>query len=56
LYGATRCEVYVNGVAGERFCVETVEQWLLLKGQGSCAELDRRRLIVLGNVGKICQV
>ena len=54
LYGATGGEVYVNGVAGERFCVRNSGAVAVVEGTGDhCAEyMTGGRLIVLGKVGR----
>jgi glutamate synthase (NADPH/NADH) large chain len=54
LYGATSGEVYVAGVAGERFCVRNSGAVAVVEGTGDhCAEyMTGGRLIVLGRVGR----
>nr|MDA3824169.1 glutamate synthase large subunit [Bacteroidales bacterium] len=54
LYGATRGEVYVRGIAGERFCVRNSGAIAVVEGTGDhCAEyMTGGKLIVLGPVGR----
>jgi glutamate synthase (NADPH/NADH) large chain len=54
LYGATGGEVYIRGVAGERFCVRNSGAVAVVEGTGDhCAEyMTGGRLIVLGKVGR----
>jgi glutamate synthase (NADPH/NADH) large chain len=54
LYGATSGEVYVRGVAGERFCVRNSGAFAVVEGAGDhCGEyMTGGRLIVLGKVGR----
>lgn len=54
LYGATAGEVYVNGVAGERFCVRNSGALAVVEGTGDhCAEyMTGGKLVVLGKVGR----
>jgi glutamate synthase (NADPH/NADH) large chain len=54
LYGATSGELYVSGVAGERFCVRNSGATAVVEGTGDhCAEyMTGGRLVVLGNVGR----
>ncbi|MDR2177070.1 MAG: glutamate synthase large subunit [Treponema sp.] len=54
LYGATSGEVYVAGVAGERFCVRNSGACAVVEGAGDhCAEyMTGGRLVVLGAVGR----
>jgi glutamate synthase (NADPH/NADH) large chain len=54
LYGATSGELYVSGVAGERFCVRNSGVNAVVEGTGDhCAEyMTGGRIIVLGPVGR----
>ncbi|MDR3160281.1 MAG: glutamate synthase large subunit, partial [Spirochaetaceae bacterium] len=54
LYGATSGELYVAGVAGERFCVRNSGAYAVVEGAGDhCAEyMTGGRLVVLGAVGR----
>jgi glutamate synthase (NADPH/NADH) large chain len=54
LYGATSGELYVAGVAGERFCVRNSGAEAVVEGTGDhCAEyMTGGRLVVLGTVGR----
>jgi glutamate synthase (NADPH/NADH) large chain len=54
LYGATSGELYVAGVAGERFCVRNSGATAVVEGVGDhCAEyMTGGRLVVLGGVGR----
>ncbi|MDR2521565.1 MAG: glutamate synthase subunit alpha, partial [Spirochaetaceae bacterium] len=54
LYGATSGEVFVAGVAGERFCVRNSGAAAVVEGAGDhCAEyMTGGRLVVLGAVGR----
>ncbi|GHV05184.1 glutamate synthase [Spirochaetia bacterium] len=54
LYGATAGELYVAGVAGERFCVRNSGAVAVVEGTGDhCAEyMTGGRLVVLGAVGR----
>ncbi|MDK1118702.1 MAG: glutamate synthase large subunit [Anaerolineae bacterium] len=54
LYGATGGEAYVNGIAGERFCVRNSGVYAVVEGAGDhCAEyMTGGRLVVLGDVGR----
>ncbi|MCC7452420.1 MAG: glutamate synthase large subunit [Anaerolineae bacterium] len=54
LYGATSGEVFIRGVAGERFCVRNSGVNAVIEGAGDhCAEyMTGGRMIVLGKVGR----
>jgi glutamate synthase (NADPH/NADH) large chain len=54
LYGATGGEVFVAGLAGERFCVRNSGALAVVEGAGDhCAEyMTGGRLVVLGGVGR----
>ncbi|HEY6880332.1 MAG TPA: glutamate synthase large subunit, partial [Polyangiales bacterium] len=54
LYGATDGEVYVRGVAGERFCVRNSGATAVVEGVGDhgCEYMTRGTVVVLGNTGR----
>ncbi|MDE6209878.1 MAG: glutamate synthase large subunit [Lachnospiraceae bacterium] len=54
LYGATSGKAYINGVAGERFCVRNSGVTAVVEGVGEhgCEYMTGGRVVVLGNVGK----
>ena len=54
LYGATSGKVYINGVAGERFCVRNSGATAVVEGVGdhSCEYMTGGRVAVIGKVGK----
>ena len=54
LYGATGGEVYVNGVAGERFCVRNSGALAVVEGVGDhgCEYMTGGRVLVLGKTGR----
>ncbi|MBN1498667.1 MAG: glutamate synthase large subunit [Spirochaetes bacterium] len=54
LYGATKGELYVRGVAGERFCVRNSGAEAVVEGTGDhCAEyMTGGKLVVLGRTGR----
>lgn len=54
LYGATQGEVYIAGLAGERFCVRNSGAVAVVEGAGDhCAEyMTGGTLVVLGPVGR----
>jgi len=54
LYGATRGEVYVRGVAGERFCVRNSGADAVVEGVGDhgCEYMTGGRVVVLGTTGR----
>jgi glutamate synthase domain-containing protein 3 len=54
LYGATSGEVYVNGVAGERFCVRNSGAWAVVEGVGDhgCEYMTGGRAVILGKTGR----
>jgi glutamate synthase (NADPH/NADH) large chain len=54
LYGATSGEVYVNGIAGERFCVRNSGVLAVVEGTGDhcCEYMTGGRTIVLGKTGR----
>jgi len=54
LYGATAGEVFIRGIAGERFCVRNSGAIAVIEGTGDhCAEyMTGGKVIVLGKVGR----
>ena len=54
LYGATSGKAYINGIAGERFCVRNSGATAVVEGTGDhgCEYMTGGRAIVLGPVGK----
>jgi len=54
LYGATSGEVYVNGIAGERFCVRNSGATAVVEGVGDhgCEYMTGGRAVVLGKTGR----
>ncbi len=53
-YGATSGEAYINGVAGERFCVRNSGVTAVVEGVGDhgCEYMTGGRVVILGQVGK----
>jgi len=53
LFGATAGEVYINGMAGERFCVRNSGALAVVEGVGDhgCEYMTGGRVIVLGKTG-----
>ena len=54
LYGATSGEAYINGVAGERFCVRNSGAVAVVEGVGEhgCEYMTGGRAVILGPTGK----
>lgn len=54
LYGATSGKVYINGIAGERFCVRNSGATAVVEGVGDhgCEYMTGGRVAVLGCTGK----
>ncbi len=54
LYGATSGEAYINGCAGERFCVRNSGADAVVEGVGDhgCEYMTGGRVVVLGPTGK----
>ena len=54
LYGATSGEAYINGVAGERFCVRNSGAVAVVEGEGDqgLEYMTGGRVVVLGRTGK----
>lgn len=53
LYGATKGEVYLEGIVGERFCVRNSGAYAIALGCGQhgCEYMTGGRVIILGDVG-----
>jgi glutamate synthase domain-containing protein 3 len=53
-YGATDGEAYINGVAGERFCVRNSGMTAVVEGVGDhgCEYMTGGRVVVLGQTGR----
>ncbi|OJU18535.1 MAG: glutamate synthase subunit alpha [Clostridiales bacterium 43-6] len=53
-YGATKGEAYINGVAGERFCVRNSGVTAVVEGVGDhgCEYMTGGRVVVLGPTGR----
>ena len=54
LYGATSGEAYINGIAGERFCVRNSGACAVCEGTGDhgCEYMTGGRAVILGPTGK----
>jgi len=54
LYGATAGEVFINGMAGERFCVRNSGATAVVEGVGDhgCEYMTRGTVVVLGKTGR----
>lgn len=54
LYGATAGKAFINGVAGERFCVRNSGAMAVVEGVGDhgCEYMTGGRVVVLGSTGK----
>ena len=54
LYGATGGRAYINGIAGERFCVRNSGAWAVAEGCGDhgCEYMTGGRVAILGSTGK----
>lgn len=54
LYGATSGKVFINGVAGERFCVRNSGAIAVVEGVGDhgCEYMTGGRAVILGQIGK----
>ncbi|HEX2926888.1 MAG TPA: glutamate synthase large subunit, partial [Ruminiclostridium sp.] len=53
-YGATKGEAYINGIAGERFCVRNSGIKAVVEGVGDhgCEYMTGGRVIILGKTGR----
>lgn len=54
LYGATSGKAFINGVAGERFCVRNSGALAVVEGVGDhgCEYMTGGRVLIMGTVGK----
>ena len=54
LYGATSGKAFINGVAGERFCVRNSGATAVCEGVGDhgCEYMTGGRAVILGRTGK----
>jgi glutamate synthase (NADPH/NADH) large chain len=54
MYGATSGEVYINGLAGERFCVRNSGAIAVIEGTGDhcCEYMTGGRAVILGPTGR----
>ncbi len=54
LYGATSGEVYIRGIAGERFCVRNSGAYAVAEGLGDhgCEYMTGGRALILGRIGR----
>jgi glutamate synthase (NADPH/NADH) large chain len=54
LYGATSGEVYIRGIAGERFCVRNSGALAVIEGVGDhcCEYMTGGRAVILGRTGR----
>ncbi|MGC9469941.1 MAG: glutamate synthase large subunit [Bacteroidales bacterium] len=54
LYGATRGWLFVNGIAGERFCVRNSGAYAVAEGTGDhgCEYMTGGRVVILGKTGR----
>ena len=54
MYGATSGKAFINGVAGERFCVRNSGAYAVVEGVGDhgCEYMTGGRVVVLGKTGK----
>ena len=54
LYGATSGKAFINGVAGERFCVRNSGAVAVVEGTGDhgCEYMTGGRVVIIGDVGK----
>jgi glutamate synthase (NADPH/NADH) large chain len=54
LYGATSGEVFINGIAGERFCVRNSGATAVIEGAGDhcCEYMTGGRAVILGHTGR----
>jgi len=53
-YGAISGEAYINGLAGERFCIRNSGLYTVVEGVGDhgCEYMTGGRVVVLGNTGR----
>lgn len=53
-YGATSGEAYINGTAGERFCIRNSGIYAVVEGTGDhgCEYMTGGRVVIIGNTGR----
>ncbi len=53
-YGATRGEAFINGMAGERFCIRNSGVTVVVEGVGDhgCEYMTNGRVVILGRAGR----
>lgn len=53
-YGATSGKAFINGIAGERFCVRNSGAYAVVEGVGDhgCEYMTGGRVVILGTTGK----
>ncbi len=53
-YGATQGEAFINGMAGERFCIRNSGARVLVEGVGDhgCEYMTNGRVVILGRAGR----
>ena len=54
MYGATAGEAYINGIAGERFCVRNSGAIAVVEGIGDhgCEYMTGGKVVILGKIGR----
>ena len=54
MYGATSGEAYINGIAGERFCVRNSGAYAVVEGIGDhgCEYMTGGVALILGGIGR----
>ena len=54
MYGATSGQCFINGIAGERFCVRNSGADVVVEGVGdnACEYMTGGDVVILGNIGK----
>ena len=54
MYGATSGEAYINGIAGERFCVRNSGATVVVEGIGDhgCEYMTGGKAVILRNIGR----
>lgn len=53
-YGATAGEAYINGIAGERFCIRNSGVYAVVEGVGDhgCEYMTGGRVVIIGDTGR----
>ena len=54
MYGAINGEAYINGIAGERFCVRNSGATAVVEGVGDhgCEYMTGGKVVILGSIGR----